>query len=326
MYNKSKYNRTKFNKINSGKLTVDIVCNSFLDFNCRADYVGKIEELEAKSILEAGFRTVEMKSVTSLNVESKVQFAGGNIELSAESQFVNPLYTSKIESTTEIEVKCIRGSVRKANYENKSELNARAVMLYNGNTNLSTISVLELDRIFKISFIKSSKGSSSQMYAHSSWGVRIGIENVSDLEAKTLRNRFNKSLLNSSSFINARYIRITQGNGLEHIAYTAFSGRYIRLRILREKEYLATATMQADSSYIISDVFILKGLEFKPGDEIIIDMDNYLVLQNGENILKHLDDSSKFFDLVEGLNKIRYTDTSSSRSIEATISYNNRYI
>lgn len=62
---------------------------------------------------------------------------------------------------------------------------------------------------------------------------------------------------------------------------------------------------------------------FKPGDEIVIDMDRKVVTVNGQNALKYFE--GDFFDLLPGENEITYTDAEDNRQVLFIFRYRDRW-
>ena len=64
--------------------------------------------------------------------------------------------------------------------------------------------------------------------------------------------------------------------------------------------------------------------DFSPGDTLEINMDNMTVRKNGINALKDIE--GDFFELLEGLSEVKYSDVEGQRNIRMTVSKNDRYL
>jgi phage-related protein len=64
--------------------------------------------------------------------------------------------------------------------------------------------------------------------------------------------------------------------------------------------------------------------DFSAGDTIKIDMDKFSVTLNGQSSLSAI--TGDFFNLLEGENKITYSDSSTNRSVIITFEYRDRWL
>lgn len=153
----------------------------------------------------------------------------------------------------------------------------------------------------------------------------VKMENYSGLEVKSQLLRHSNTELNAVTDIFIHGIRrnniginFDSSGELEH-------KKSVILKLNNKFTLVGEGFTENRFVYVIADVIIIT-TAFKPGDEIIIDMDDYMVLQNGQNILNSLGDISQFFNLQPGENLIQYRDNASSRNITSTITYKDRYL
>lgn len=82
----------------------------------------------------------------------------------------------------------------------------------------------------------------------------------------------------------------------------------------------ANQTLAGESSVIF------KGLELKPGDELVINTCEMTVTINGQNAMEFVSADAEFFSLLKGINEIIYSDASKSRKISLDILWKDWWI
>ena len=82
---------------------------------------------------------------------------------------------------------------------------------------------------------------------------------------------------------------------------------------------IALALAGRGFSNFITDYVHIENIQFRPGDEIIIDMDSMTVTQNGINIMKFVHRDSEFFLFNPGSNDITYQTTDADSHVDMRI-------
>jgi phage-related protein len=75
----------------------------------------------------------------------------------------------------------------------------------------------------------------------------------------------------------------------------------------------------------ITEFIYLSGLQFRPGDEIIIDTTSMTVTNNGQNIMRFVHRDSEFFLLNPGNNEISY-QTAATSSVNMRILWKDAWL
>lgn len=68
------------------------------------------------------------------------------------------------------------------------------------------------------------------------------------------------------------------------------------------------------------------GFLFRPGDEIIIDMDNMTVTMNGQNIMRFVDRESEFFEFNPGNNEVTFETTTASGRVDMRVLWKDAWV
>lgn len=67
------------------------------------------------------------------------------------------------------------------------------------------------------------------------------------------------------------------------------------------------------------------GFIFRPGDEIIIDMENMTVTMNGQNIMRFVDRESEFFEFNPGNNEVTFETTTAAGRVDMRVLWKDRW-
>ncbi len=73
-----------------------------------------------------------------------------------------------------------------------------------------------------------------------------------------------------------------------------------------------------------AEELIISSLFFRPGDTIVIDLDNQYITHNGQSIMDKYD--GEFFNFFAGLNTLKWTDDQIARVVKAMITFQNKYL
>lgn len=76
----------------------------------------------------------------------------------------------------------------------------------------------------------------------------------------------------------------------------------------------------------ITEDILLDGIEFAPGDVLILDTDRITVEKNGVNAMEYWRVGSVSFSLAPGLNAISWWDSETGREVQATVIWQERWV
>lgn len=85
-------------------------------------------------------------------------------------------------------------------------------------------------------------------------------------------------------------------------------------------------TTQANQSLAGESLISLEGINLKPGDELIVNNCDMTITINGQNAMEYFNSESEFFNLLNGLNKLIYSDSNSSREISFDVIWKDRWL
>jgi len=106
------------------------------------------------------------------------------------------------------------------------------------------------------------------------------------------------------------------------------AGNIVRYRNLDGDALLTiTASSEGFNTFRYEMISISRpGFLFRVGDEIIIDMENMNVIQNGQNIMRFVDRESEFFNLNPGNNEITYESMVTAGRVDLRILWKDAWL
>jgi len=121
-------------------------------------------------------------------------------------------------------------------------------------------------------------------------------------------------------------IRARNFEGHTDIAMTA-DGNLIRGRVFHGNALitLTLASTEGFNTFRYEHVH-LPGLLVRPGDELIIDMENMTVTLNGQNVMRFLHRNSEFFTLNPGNNEITYESTVTNGRVDMRVLWKDAWL
>ena len=122
---------------------------------------------------------------------------------------------------------------------------------------------------------------------------------------------------------------LIRGRLLEGCANIAVSahGRIVRIQHLQGNAILAlTLASRGFNTFTYETISLTRpGFLFRVGDEIIIDMENMTVTQNGQNAMRFLDRESDFFEFNPGENEVTFETTTPRGQVDMRILWKDRW-
>ena len=117
-----------------------------------------------------------------------------------------------------------------------------------------------------------------------------------------------------------QFRRVRSFDGTVEIGIAA-SGNIVRARHLQGEAVIAlTITNEGFNTFRYETISLTRpGFLFRPGDELIIDMDNMTVTQNGQNVMRFVDRESEFFLFNPGNNEVTYQSTAQAGRVDLRI-------
>jgi len=124
-----------------------------------------------------------------------------------------------------------------------------------------------------------------------------------------------------------QFRRVRSLDGKAEIAIAA-SGSIIRARHLQGEAVIAiTAISEGFNTFRYEIISLTRpGFIFRPGDELIIDMDSMTVTQNGQNVMRFVDRESEFFLFNPGNNEVTYTSTVTAGRVDVRILWKDAFL
>jgi len=137
-----------------------------------------------------------------------------------------------------------------------------------------------------------------------------------------LKGNIDLGLEAESSFIRSRNF-----NGDIEITVNT-KGNIIRARHLQGKAIIAlSVTSEGFNTFRYETISLTRpGFLFRPGDELIIDMEAMTVTQNGQNVMLFVDRESDFFLFNPGNNEVTYTSTVQAGRVDIRILWKDAFL
>ena len=106
-------------------------------------------------------------------------------------------------------------------------------------------------------------------------------------------------------------------------------GRIVRARHFKGGAVivLAASMTEAFNTFRYEIISLTQpGFIFRPGDELMIDMDNMTVTLNGQNVMRFVDRESEFFLFNPGNNEVTYTSTTTAGRVDIRLLWKDAFL
>jgi hypothetical protein len=147
-------------------------------------------------------------------------------------------------------------------------------------------------------------------------------DGVSSFKANAIISAIGQVNFNSESKFKARAFKDTNANTVFE-GYSTFKAKQMRIRnyVIKLNAY---SSFIASATIIQIEYLTISGISFRPGDVIVIDLNNFFVTLNGVDITYKVD--GNFFEFYAGENTLIWNDNVNLRKVKMEVLYQNKFL